>query len=133
MLFPLDVVFRLEAYRFSIAARDGDDVRILILERLKQGFGGSPEPVDWSVMMRRNIDIRFVRAHVLQRALRLPSLTIAYLLYFVSELARHLLQRGIPEGVAPAAGRFRGALSAIRRTNGTLWPRPRNAAHPCDG
>jgi len=59
---PLDAIFRVETFRLAIAARDGDDVRILILERLKQGFGGSPEPVDWSVMMRRNIDIRFVRS-----------------------------------------------------------------------
>jgi hypothetical protein len=39
---PLDVIFRVETYRLAIAARDGDDVRILILKRLKQGFGGSP-------------------------------------------------------------------------------------------
>jgi phage-related protein len=72
--------------------------------------------------MGRNIDAGLVGAHVLQRALRSPSLTIAYLLYCASELARHLLQCGIPKGVAPAACRFRGALSAICRTNGTYGP-----------
>ena len=61
------------------------------------------------------------------------SLTIAYLLYCVGEMASPILQRIIAGAVASASCRFRGALSAICGTHGTLRPRPRNAAHPCDG
>ena len=58
----LDVVFRIEAYRFSIAARDGDDIRILILECLKQRLGRSPEPIVVGVMMRRNVERQACRS-----------------------------------------------------------------------
>jgi hypothetical protein len=62
---PLDAILRVETYRLAIAARDGEDVRILILERLEQRVGGSPQAVKWSVVMGRDVNVGLVRAHVL--------------------------------------------------------------------
>ena len=69
----LDVVLRVETYGFTIAARDCDDIRILILDGLKQRLGCSPEAVKRSVVMAGNVDVGFVGAHVLQCSLRRES------------------------------------------------------------
>ena len=59
----LDIVFSIETYRFSIAARDGNDIRILILQCLEQRLRGSPQTVERRVVMGRNIDVRLVDVH----------------------------------------------------------------------
>jgi len=69
----LNVVLRVETYGFTIAARDCDDIRILILDGLKQRLGCSPEAVKRSVVMAGNVDVGFVGAHVLQCSLRRES------------------------------------------------------------
>ena len=70
----LDVVFSIETYRFSVAARDGDDIRILILQRLKQRLGRSPEAVVVGIMVGGNVNVGLVGPYMLERLLNRESI-----------------------------------------------------------
>src|SRR3954469_23960272 len=57
---------RADAGRLAVPSRDGDDPRVLVLDRLKDGLGRSPEIVVRRIVMRRYEHARPVGVHVFQ-------------------------------------------------------------------
>ena len=69
----LEIIFRVETYGFAITARDRDDTRVLVLERLEQRFSRPPETVKRSVVMAGDVNVGLISAHVLQCSCRRES------------------------------------------------------------
>ena len=66
----------IETNRLAVTPRYGNQIRIPVFHRLKNGFGGAPEIVVRRVVMGRHEYARVVGAHILHGVLRLQGIEI---------------------------------------------------------